>query len=545
MVCGEFLVRSGRDGILVVSRESSLGCFFCALSSDGAGCAYNRPTHRYPMNLRTSILANYLSQIYVTLISLVLVPVYQRQMGAEAYGLVGFFSTLFSLFYLLDMGLSPTIARETARFHAGGMSVQAFRQLFRAMGLAFGLLALLGAGLIMLSADWIASRWLSVSQLSAHTVWLVLLLMAASVALRWLGGLYRGVLSGGERMVWLPAFNALMATLRFVGVWLAMREWGFTVQVFFVYQLAVAVLELALLAGKTLQLMPGEPVAGWSLQPLKPVLNFSLTTALGGALAVLLLQMDKFLMSGLLPLADYGHFSIAVLVATSVMVVSAPISTALMPRMARLHSERREGEMIAVYRLSTRLTSCVAGGGALALAFCAHPLLTTWTGDAAWAHLFWPVLSLYALGYGLWALAAFPYYLQNARGRLRLYVWGNVLMLAVQVPAVVWATRYAGAVGAGVAWLILAVFSLLVWAAVVHRQLQPGLHWRWLCNDVLIPNWPALAVMAFFHVLPWMPQSRRETFVYVVLVGGLLMTANLVWLAWSQRGLLRQWRGAQ
>ena len=41
------------------------------------------------MNLHISILANYLSQFYVTLVSMALMPVCKRYMGAEDYGLVG------------------------------------------------------------------------------------------------------------------------------------------------------------------------------------------------------------------------------------------------------------------------------------------------------------------------------------------------------------------------------------------------------------------------------------------------------------------------
>ncbi len=371
------------------------------------------------MNLRISILANYLSQFYVTLVSMALVPVYLRHMGAEAYGLVGFFSMLFSLFYLLDMGLTPTMSRETARFHGGVLSAESFRQLFRAMSLAFGVMALLGGAGIWLASDWVVGRWFKLEALPHATAQFAVELMALTVAMRWMGGLYRGVLSGGERMVWLPVFNVIIATLRFVGVLMAMQWWGYTVQVFFTYQLAVALVEFALLGAKTVSLLPSVSVVGWSFGPLRPLLQFGLVTALSSALGVLLMQIDKFLLSGLLPLADYGHFSLAVVVATSVMVVSAPISTALMPRMARLHAEGREPELLSIYRLSTRLTSCLGLGGALTLAFCAHPLLTTWTGDAAWAHEFWPVLSLYALGYGFWALGAFPYYLQYARGQLR------------------------------------------------------------------------------------------------------------------------------
>ena len=57
------------------------------------------------MSLKRNILANYASQIYVTLISIVMVPLYLRYMGAEAFGLVGFFATLQMWFNLLDMGL--------------------------------------------------------------------------------------------------------------------------------------------------------------------------------------------------------------------------------------------------------------------------------------------------------------------------------------------------------------------------------------------------------------------------------------------------------
>jgi O-antigen/teichoic acid export membrane protein len=67
------------------------------------------------MPLKKNILANYASQIYVTLIGIFMVPLYIKYMGAEAYGLVGFFAMLQAWFNLLDMGLTPTTARETAR----------------------------------------------------------------------------------------------------------------------------------------------------------------------------------------------------------------------------------------------------------------------------------------------------------------------------------------------------------------------------------------------------------------------------------------------
>lgn len=54
------------------------------------------------MSLKSNIAANYASQLYTTLIGIVLVPLYLQYMGTEAYGLVGFFVMLQAWFNLLD-----------------------------------------------------------------------------------------------------------------------------------------------------------------------------------------------------------------------------------------------------------------------------------------------------------------------------------------------------------------------------------------------------------------------------------------------------------
>lgn len=73
------------------------------------------------MSLKRNILANYASQIYVTLIGIVVLPLYIKYMGAEAFGLVGFFAMLQVWFNLLNVGLTPAMVHETACFRDGVM----------------------------------------------------------------------------------------------------------------------------------------------------------------------------------------------------------------------------------------------------------------------------------------------------------------------------------------------------------------------------------------------------------------------------------------
>jgi O-antigen/teichoic acid export membrane protein len=494
------------------------------------------------MQLRTNIFANYASQLYITLLAIALVPLLVRDMGAEAYGLVAFFSMLFSVFYVLDLGLTPLVQREVSRLKANALSAEDFDQIWRALFVVFTAVALFGATTLAALADSLARKWLNLNELSYVEARMALTLMGMAVALRWWSGFYRGALGGSERMVWLAGFNAGMATLRFPGALLCMHWLGHSVSVFFWYQLGVAVFECVRLGVKATAVLPRvKRTHGWKLATLKPLWRVGLAGAMAAVCGALLMQADKLLLSGLLPLGDFGHFSMAVLLATSVMVLSSPISTVLMPRLARLHAEGQEAGLLEVYRMGSRLTSALGLGGALTLAFCAKPLLTAWTGQAAWAIEYWPVLSLYALGYGMWAMGSFVYYLQYARGELHWHAWGNALALLVWGLTVLFACQAGGVLAVAVGWTVLSGAYLLGWAGLVHRRYLPGFHWRWLGRDVFAMNWPMVLGILLFSLLGWEPQSRRESFAYLALVGGVLMAMNMSWWAWTERTHWGRW----
>ena len=170
------------------------------------------------MSLKKNILANYASQLYITLIGIVTVPLYIKYMGAEAYGLVGFFAMLQAWFNLLDMGMTPTIARETACFRGGASDALKYRLLIRSLEGIFLLIALIGSLSIYLSSVYIANNWLKSSQLPIIEIKNTIELIAIVIALRWMSGLYRSIISGSERLVWLSKYNLIIATLRFVAV---------------------------------------------------------------------------------------------------------------------------------------------------------------------------------------------------------------------------------------------------------------------------------------------------------------------------------------
>lgn len=467
-------------------------------------------------------------------------------MGAEVYGLVGFFAMLQAWFGLLDMGLTPTISRETARYKGGAISALSYRQLFRSLSLIFVSIALFGGGGVWFFADLIVVKWLDVETLSISEGVMAMKIMAIIASLRWMGGLYRGVITGSERLVWLSIFNVLNATLRFVAVFISMWLYGFTPFVFFVHQLLVAIVEILGLYLMGSCLLPAKrklsASIGWSFRPVKRVLTFSLSVAATSSIWVLVTQSDKLVLSGILPLKEYGYYTLAVLVASGVMVISGPVSNALMPRMARLHAEGKDEALLRIYRNATQLVSVIAGSAAITIAFCAEPLLFAWTGDAELVAHAAPILRLYAIGNGFLVVAAFPYYLQYALGNLRYHLIGNVAMIIVLVPAIVIAATQYGGTGAGYIWLGLNGLFLTVWVGYIHYKLVPGLHRNWLVKDILSIGSPVMLVLGLFSLIDINFATRWWALLYVIMLGIIaLLTASIASRFIREIALKRIW----
>lgn len=501
------------------------------------------------MSLRRNVLANYISQAYVTAIGILMVPVYMRYMGAEAYGLVGFFAVLQAWFQLLDVGLTPTVSREAARLNGGACTPAQFRRFFRALQNIFAVVAVGGTAALLLATDVIATRWLKAESLLAGVLQQALALMALTVGLRWMSGLYRAVLAGLEHQVLLSKLNVAVATSRFVLVVPVFIFIGTQPTHFFGYQLAVALAEFAFLVWAAYRVLPVNSSAVLQQQgeaySLAGMLKFSLTVAFTGAVWVLVTQLDKLLLSRLLPLSEYGYFTVAVMAASGVNMVSGPISAALMPRLTKLSAMRDDQGLEALYCTMTRYMAALAATVSLTLAVFAEPILWAWTGDRGLAERAAPVMALYALGNGILAVGAFPYYLQFARGNLRLHLIGNALYAGVLVPTLAWASARYGATGAGWVWLGLNAALFLFWTPVVHRRWLATSHWRWLLNDVFFAVGGAAAVaLSLMAVLPSV-ESRLGTTALIMLSAAVTAFGAATALPPAQRMIQNLMRAAR
>jgi len=511
----------------------------------GAEGEHRGPGPGMPASLKANVVANYGGQIYMTVANLAMVPVYLHYMGAEAYGLVGFFAMLQMWFQLLDMGLTPTMSREMARFRGGARDILSLRRLMRAFEGIFAATALLGAAAIMAAAGPISTQWLKAEHLPLSEVRHAVMLMALIIALRWISGLYRSAISGLERQIWLNGFNVGIVTMRAVLVLPFFMLAGSTPTHFFSFQLAVALIETAWLVRQTYRLLPlGSDTAPprWELAPLRGVLTFSLSIAFTSSVWVLITQTDKLVLSRMLPLTEYGYFTLAVLVAGGVMLISGPISTALQPRMTSVLAAGDGRGVVLLYRKATQIVAVLCIPAALLLAFFPREVLWAWTGDATAATHAAPVLALYALGNGVLALSAMPYLLQFAAGEMRLHVMGGALITVLLIPALIWGTARYGATGAAYAWLASNLAYLLLWVPLIHRRFMPGQHGHWLATDICLIAVPPMLAAAMLHAAVALPQDRLMLGLSLAAIGLLLVALAAAASSYAREACAHLWR---
>src|SRR5215831_9771679 len=107
--------------------------------------------------VRRNIIANFAGQGWIALMGFVFVPFYLRLIGAEGYGLIGFFVLLSSTLSLLDMGFDITAMREIAPFnHVDDSEKERISTLLRSIEFLLWAIALMIGVAVALAAPLIA-----------------------------------------------------------------------------------------------------------------------------------------------------------------------------------------------------------------------------------------------------------------------------------------------------------------------------------------------------------------------------------------------------
>ena len=467
-----------------------------------------------------NVAANFAGQLWSALLALAVVPFYIRLLGPGGYGLVGFFVSLQLILNVFDLGLSVSATREIARGTTNtAVIIRTLEYVY--FGIAAVIAIVLTAG-----STWIAQHWINAGSVDASELHLSILLIGVTLAARWPTTLYIGVLRGLERQVLQNAITIAVATLRSGGA-VAVLFWiSPTISAFFIWQAIVSAAETALFAVMAWHATrrTTQAVAHYDKHLLRSMWRIAAQLSVVSIFAVVLKQVDRVLLVGLVPLEQVGYYTVAVTLSAGLALCATPLSTALLPRLSAQFANHDKNAALTSYKHASRVIALMLTPAALALIFYGESVLRVWTRSDIVAQAAGSVVIVLAAAALLNGMMQVPYALQVAAGKLRIALWTNGTGVVVLVPLTIVMVRALGLLGAGVAWLCFNVIYYFVVSVIIERVVFP-LAPKFVLFKATMP--PLLCGLAAFAVAR-MLQSTVGAAWYLSLPAALLIYGGLV-----------------
>jgi O-antigen/teichoic acid export membrane protein len=439
-------------------------------------------------HLSRNIVANFVGTFWTALMGPALVSVYVRFMGIEAYGLVGILTTLQATFAVLDLGLSTATNRELARYSVQEHDGEAARNLIRTTETIYWAIAGGIAVIVFALAPLLSQRWLHAEHLSPTAIQQAFFIMGIILAFQFPFALYSGGLIGLQRQVLLNTITVGTATLRGLGSVLLLWLVSPTIQAFFTWQLVVTAIQTGTTAYFLWRSLPeSDAKPRFRRTMIRSIWRFAAGMMGISFFSLLLMQGDKVVLSRILTLGEFGYYTFAAVVASSLYLIVVPIFTAVFPRFSQLVAADNETALRTLYHQSCQIVSVLLLPAALVIAFFAPEILQIWTHDPEIVRHTHLLVTLLVIGTALNGLMNVPYALQLATGWTKLALYQNAIAVAILMPLLLWMANRYGAVGAATIWIAVNAGYVLIGIQIMHTRLLRGERKRWYLQDVGLP----------------------------------------------------------
>jgi O-antigen/teichoic acid export membrane protein len=446
--------------------------------------------------IKVNILADCFGKGWSVIISLAFVPLYLKFLGIEAFALVGVFFSLRGLFALFGVGLSATINREMASMSDERNQIQRVHDLLRTLEFIHWIIGILIALIVIGMSSPIAHYWLNEQKLPPDTVRIAIVLIGITMAMQWPFSFYSGGLMGLQRHVKLNAITSIIATIRGIGGVTALWLISPTIQVFFAWQIIAAAFQSVVIAKALHSSLPSSTTPPkFRKQYLIQTWRFTTGVSAVSMLGTILRQLDKIILSKLLPLDIFGYYAIANMLCEYLVQLAMPIYNAVFPKFSKLIAQASLSSLKKLYHTGCQLISVLIFPIVGTIAVFSEEILMLWKLDTTTITNTQKLVSILVIGKTFSVLLRLPYGLQLAYGWVKLAFYLNLIGVVLLGPITYWLVTQYGAVGGAFSILILHAVSFFVAMPLMHRKLLNGELKKWYIHDVGYPLIPVFIIV--------------------------------------------------
>ena len=486
-------------------------------------------------SIRANVAANAVGKIWITLLSVLFVPVYLQLLGAEAYGIVTFFAVMQSVLNLMGVGLQRTLRREFADTPENEAPDQINERKYRLLRsgetVYFGVCALIVL-FVALVSERAATGWLNYETLNPREVAGTITLMGASIGLQMIANLYLGCLFGLDHQIAANVLQMLWVTVKQVGVIPVLLLIRPSAGTFYGWHVLNDVVFCIIFRLAVLHLIPVSGKHRWTFRDfsnLKGIWKYAAGILVISTGSVFNTQLDKIVMSRYLPVTYCGAYNSTYHIAGFAAYVPTIIGTAVFSRIAAMLFNGKRKEAEGLFHYVNKKSVLVVSAMSAFIAVFSYDILLVWTQSSMYADIMKTAAPFVVIGMALNALQQVPYDYLLASGNTRI----NEVQVFACIPYVLLVTfpmtKRFGVNGAAYAWAAEMLISTILYLYFFYRTSFGRGAVRWLLREIfpffLLPFLPAFSLK---QLLKSLGMSSAFQVFCAVLTGGLTLLLMFV-----------------
>ncbi|WP_164466986.1 oligosaccharide flippase family protein [Chryseobacterium taklimakanense] len=451
--------------------------------------------------MKKNIIANVFGRLWGLISSFLFIPLYIKFLGFESYSVISFTLMIAGIMAVLDGGLTATLSREFAR--TDNTDDEKLR-IYRTLETVYFAVVLISMALVVVFSGLIANS-LNVKSFSHDQLAKFLKIVSVDIGFQLLLRFYMGGLLGLEKQVKANAYQILWGIVR-NAVAVVVIYFYPSLFYFFLWQsISTVIFTLLLKIELDKQIFHDHK---FSIKPkfeksvFREVRKFAGGMMLISIIAALNTQMDKMTISKLLSIESLGYYTLAVSLATALIVVVNPIATAILPKFTSLYSGKSYEEAKELFNTYNVVSSILIFSILAIFIFFSKDLLWLWTGNLKLAENAYKIVPIISIAYALIAMQVIPYHVAIANGYTRLNNILGISSIALTVPGYIYGIKNYGVFGAAVVFMVMQLITLLIYIYFINKKFIGELFIKSIfIKQILLPLFSALLTAFSLSIL--------------------------------------------
>jgi len=240
---------------------------------------------------------------------------------------------------------------------------------------------------------------------------------------------------------------------------------------------------------------------GWDTTVFVGVWRFAINVAGASVFAMLLKQVDRILISKMLPLEQLGYYTTAVIAGMGLAKIFMPVQAAVFPQLTKQHSTGDYEGLSKTFHSGCQAVAFLVAAPAALMVFFSPEILGVWTRSEDCVEHASSPLAVTALAMLFNSMMSIPFSLAVGTGMTWLPLWTNGIGVILLTPLTFFAVKQYGIAGGSWAWLAFNLVYYLIVPHVLFRNILQQEKWRWYVQDT---GFFIVAALSVFSVARWL-----------------------------------------